>query len=105
MAFQPTTTEAGGDAAGDGDTKELSGGSKQKPCKALNKELLQLWENTKFCFLFGRLQTFGRKNHNRFFTCNEQSKYLLWTLAQQGAADPLDGSIAHKNLRETSLIK
>lgn len=55
MAFQPTTTKAGGDAAGDGDTKELSGGSKQKPCKALNKELLQLWANTKFCFLFGRL--------------------------------------------------
>lgn len=39
------------------------------------------------------------------FTYNEQSKYLLWTLAQQGAADPLDGSIAHKNLRETSLVK
>lgn len=33
---------------------------------------------------------------SKIFTFNEQSKYLFWTLAQQGAADPLDGSIAHQ---------
>lgn len=37
MDLQPTTTKAGGDARGDGDTKELSGGRKQKDVQSLKE--------------------------------------------------------------------
>lgn len=94
----PTTKEAVGNARGDGEAKESSGNKDMQNLK----EVLQLWVNCNFfdfCFKdFRHFKVQSKILLCKIFTCDEWNKYLLWTLAQRGAANPLGGSIAHKNL-------
>lgn len=95
----PTTKEAVGDAQGDGEAKELSGNKDMQSLKERSPPALGELNFSDFCFKdFRHFKVQSKILLCKILTCDEWNKYLLWTLAQRGAANPLGRSIAHKNL-------